>query len=146
MILCASVALLLAFAASGGSDIRFERATAEERASLGEKVRRVRGARPSVTLDKRADRALILAALGEKRTGGYAIRITQVSLRGSRLTVKARLTIPPKDAMVTQALTYPFDAVWIAAARLENLPKPLTVRLTDTQGKVLAECPMGQRR
>ncbi len=88
----------------------------------------------------------MLPYFGEKPTGGYGIEITQVSLRGSTLTVEAGVTVPPKDAMVTQALTYPFDAVWIPADRLENLRKPLTVRLSDEQGKVLAKGGLGHPR
>ena len=149
--LCVNLALLLALAASGTSAIPFKRATAEERASLAKKMRGVRRAPPSVTLEKwggekRGDRLVIVAALGEKPTGGYRIEITQVSLHGSALTVEVRVTVPPKDAMVTQALTYPFDAVWIPADRLANLPKPLPVRLTDEQGEVLAERGRGESR
>ena len=151
MMLCVNLTLLLALAASGTSAIPFKRATAEERASLAKKVRGARHAPPSVTLEKwggekRGDRMVIVAALGEKPTGGYGIKITQVSLHGSALTVEARVTVPPKDAMVTQALTYPFDAVWIPADRLQNLRKPLPVRLTDEQGKGLAERGRGQSR
>ena len=151
VMLCASLTLLLALAASGASGIPFKRATAEERSSLAKKVRRVRRAPPSVTLEKRGeeeqgDRVFIVAALGEKPTGGYRIEITQVSLHGSTLTVEARVTVPPKGAILTQALTYPFDAVWIPADRLENRRKPLAVRLTDEQGKVLAEGGRGQPR
>ena len=146
MMFCVSLTLLLALAASGAGGIPFKPATAEERASLAKKVRKVRRAPPSITLEGRGDRVVIVAALGEKPTGGYGIEITQVSLRGSTLTVEAVATVPPKDAMLTQALTYPFDAASIPADRLENLRKPLTVRLSDEQGKVLAKGGLGQPR
>ena len=76
--LCVNLALLLALAASGSSGIPFKRATAEERASVAKKVRRVRHTPPSVSLEKwrgekRVDRLVIVAALGEKPTGGYRI-------------------------------------------------------------------------
>ncbi len=138
--------LLLLLGAARPGAIPFERATAQERASLGEKVRGVSGARPGVTTEKHGQRVAIVAALGEKRTGGYSIEITRVTLRGSLLTVKATVTEPARDAIVTQALTYPFDVVWISAARLARVRRPLTLRFTDEKRKVLAEGASGQAR
>jgi hypothetical protein len=52
--------------------------------------------------------AYILIAAGEKRTGGYGIKIEGVYLEDTQTaSVKAVVTSPAPDMMVTQAFTYP---------------------------------------
>ncbi len=138
MTFCAGLILLLAAGAPAGRNIPFQRPTAEERAALGEKVR-VSGASPGVLLETRGARVALVAALGEKPTGGYEIRILKVSLRGSKLTVQARVSAPPKGAMVIQMISYPLDAVWIRASRIRRAGRQITVELRDQQGQLLAE-------
>lgn len=48
---------------------------------------------------------------GEKKTGGYSVKITKVSQSGKELRISYLLTSPGPDAMVTQAITYPKDTV-----------------------------------
>lgn len=57
---------------------------------------------------------LVIVALGEQNTGGYSVDITSIQLVGSELAIKGKATTPAADAIVTQALTYPYDAVIIA--------------------------------
>ena len=56
---------------------------------------------------------LVIVALGEQRTGGYAVNIESVQLEGGDLAVTGKATTPGKDAITTQALTYPYSAVSI---------------------------------
>ncbi|MEM6506796.1 MAG: protease complex subunit PrcB family protein [Planctomycetota bacterium] len=66
---------------------------------------------------------LVIAALGERPTGGFGIEITAIQLEGSTLVVQGKTMTPAADAAVTQALTYPFAAAVIAktdASKLET--------------------------
>lgn len=56
---------------------------------------------------------LIIVALGEQRTGGYAVNIESIQLEGGELAVTGKATTPAADAITTQALTYPYSAVSI---------------------------------
>jgi hypothetical protein len=56
-----------------------------------------------------AGRGTYLAAYwGEKPTGGYSLSVKSARLEGDRVTVRLALEEPPPDAIVTQALTYPY--------------------------------------
>ncbi len=107
--------------------IAFERPTqrpaVEQKAAAGAFIQRVNG------------RLAVVARLGERRTGGYEIRITRLTLSGSTLTVRARITEPAKNAIVTQAFTYPVDAVVVAEERLPRDWQSLKVVLVDEKGK-----------
>jgi hypothetical protein len=45
---------------------------------------------------------------GEKPTGGYSMSVRSARLEGNRVTVRLALKEPPRDAILTQALTYPY--------------------------------------
>lgn len=49
----------------------------------------------------------LVAFRGVFPTGGYAVQVDNVTLRGNRVTVHATYTDPSEDAMVTQAFTQP---------------------------------------
>ena len=56
-----------------------------------------------------AGRGTYLAAYwGEKPTGGYSLAARSARLEGDRVAVRFALEEPPQDAIVTQALTYPY--------------------------------------
>lgn len=75
-----------------------------------------------------------LAALwGEKPTGGYSVKIQSVRVEGDRATIRIALNKPPPDAMVTQALTYPYAT---AVARGESLGGK-EILLKDQKGRRL---------
>ena len=57
------------------------------------------------------EHSLIVLALGERPTGGYAAKITGVQKRGNEIYVQGYAARPSPDAMVTQVITYPYDAV-----------------------------------
>jgi hypothetical protein len=50
----------------------------------------------------------LAAYWGEKPTGGYSISVRAARLEGNRVTVRLALKEPPRDAILTQALTYPY--------------------------------------
>ncbi len=50
----------------------------------------------------------LAAYWGEKPTGGYSLAVESARLEGDRVTVRLALKEPPQDAVVTQALTYPY--------------------------------------
>jgi hypothetical protein len=56
-----------------------------------------------------AGRGAYLAAYwGEKPTGGYSLGVRSARVEVDRVTVRLALEEPPPDAIVTQALTYPY--------------------------------------
>ncbi|CAN5893831.1 hypothetical protein BH23ACT11_BH23ACT11_31170 [soil metagenome] len=55
----------------------------------------------------------LAAFWGEKPTGGYTLEILSAREEGGRILVQLALKKPPPDAMVSQALTYPFAAAVI---------------------------------
>ena len=68
----------------------------------------------------------------------FLLRIESVTLRKGPLTVRVRTHSPAPGAIVTQALTYPADAVWLPAKRMGRTKTPPAVEMVDQEGKVLA--------
>ncbi len=69
---------------------------------------------------------------GLKRSGGYAIEVQSVNLRGDVLEVHLILHQPPPGAIVTQALTSPYVIISVAG-------KPRLARFYDQNGKLLTQ-------
>lgn len=61
-----------------------------------------------------AKESLVVVALGDKPTGGYWADITGIQAAGPQLFVQGWANKPGKDAVVTQAVTYPFAAAVIS--------------------------------
>src|SRR5919199_3604763 len=57
---------------------------------------------------------------GEKPTGGYSLAVESARIEGDQVTVRLRLKEPPPDAMVTQALTYPYAAAVVRDVDLQG--------------------------
>lgn len=55
----------------------------------------------------------IAVAWGKKPTGGYTVDFGSASVEGFRVTVSIELEQPPPDAMVAQAITYPYAAAFL---------------------------------
>lgn len=72
------------------------------------------------------DRTYVLVAWGEKRTGGYAVRIEEIARGRDGDVVVVRLVAPGADQVVTQALTYPSDLV----VTRERLHRPVLFTYT----------------
>jgi hypothetical protein len=64
------------------------------------------------------DAWLIYVSMGEQHTGGFAISIESVTVARTTVTVTVKRSTPAADAMVTQVLTYPSDAVRVRRADL----------------------------
>jgi hypothetical protein len=62
----------------------------------------------------------LISYWGEKPTGGYSLAVESARLEGDLVTVRLRLEEPPPDAMVTQALTYPYAAAVLRDVSLEG--------------------------
>ena len=50
----------------------------------------------------------LAAYWGEKPTGGYSMAVESAHLKRNTVTVRLALREPPRDAILTQALTYPY--------------------------------------
>ena len=62
----------------------------------------------------------LISYWGEKPTGGYSLSVESARLEGNVVTVRLKLEEPPKDAMVTQALTYPYAAALVRDVDLQG--------------------------
>jgi len=76
----------------------------------------------------------VLAVAGQQPSGGYTMEITQVNRVNDNLAfVKAVLTTPGPDEMVTMALTYPYDIVRLAVDDLTSIDGEISQRQRDVQ-------------
>jgi hypothetical protein len=62
----------------------------------------------------------LISYWGEKPTGGYSLAVESARLEGERLIIRLTLEEPPKDAMVTQALIYPYAAAVVRDVSLQG--------------------------
>ncbi len=77
-------------------------------------------------------RLYLLVTYGEQMTGGYSVKITGVTEKEGLLVVEAKFAEPGEGDIVTQALTYPYDLVYMeetdlpvefrASGALDSLP------------------------
>ena len=75
----------------------------------------------------------LAAYWGEKSTGGYSLAVESARLEGDRVTVRLALREPPQDAILTQALTYPY-----AVAVVRDLdPQGKRFSFVDQNGREL---------
>ena len=74
----------------------------------------------------------LISHWGEQPTGGYSLTIESAHLRGDRVTVGLALEEPPPDAIVTQALTYPY-----AVAVVHDVDPKRDFAFVDKQGREL---------
>lgn len=69
---------------------------------------------------------LILVMAGMKNTGGFDIKIDKIIEANNKITVFYKEINPPKDAMLTMALTYPLHAVTIKKTDKEIIFEKIT--------------------
>jgi hypothetical protein len=75
----------------------------------------------------------LAAYWGEKPTGGYSMSVRSARLEGDQVTVRLALKEPPRDAILTQALTYPY-----AVAVIRGLsPEGKDFSFVDENGREL---------
>jgi hypothetical protein len=53
------------------------------------------------------NKSYLLISLGQRNTGGYSLELTNFTIDNGKALFTAKEIIPPSDAFVTQALTYP---------------------------------------
>ena len=62
----------------------------------------------------------LISYWGVKPTGGYSLALESARLEGDRLTIRLTLKEPAPDAIVTQALTYPYAAAVVRDTSLRG--------------------------
>ena len=75
----------------------------------------------------------LAAYWGEKPTGGYSMSVQSARLEGNRVTVRLALKEPPRDAILTQALTYPYAVAVVG----ELVPGGKDFSFVDENGREL---------
>lgn len=79
---------------------------------------------PEFNSDYFKSHAVIAAFLGQRRTGGYSVRITgegNTAQNGNARKIVIEETTPPKGAMVAQVITAPFKVVSVAVGENHEL-------------------------
>ncbi|GAA5344199.1 protease complex subunit PrcB family protein [Planifilum fimeticola] len=59
-------------------------------------------------------RIFLIVSAGQRPTGGYQVKITDILRKGETVHIYAEEIAPAKDSMVTQAITYPAAVVSIS--------------------------------
>jgi hypothetical protein len=77
------------------------------------------------------DRVLVAVFQGGKRTGGFSIHVNAIERDGDRLIVRATMSEPGRDSLVTQVLTSPAHVVSVARADIAGVRE---VVLLDSSG------------
>ena len=75
----------------------------------------------------------LISYWGEKPTGGYSLTVESARLRGNRVTARLSLKRPPPDAILTQALTYPY----VVTVVLDVDPRAKDFSFVDRDGQEL---------
>ncbi len=89
--------------------------------------------RSGITVPDAGEGTYLAVFWGEKPTGGYSVEITSARVEGDRVTIRISLKDPPSDAMVTQALTYPYAT---AVIRNESLASKELLLEDQDRGKL----------
>jgi hypothetical protein len=84
-------------------------------------LRELAGQLPEMSADSFRTNVVVAAFLGRRNTGGFGAQITRADNGALRLSE----TAPPKDAIVTQALTTPFKVVSVPVTN----DQPLTLEM-----------------
>ncbi len=84
------------------------------------------------------DTSYVLASAGQQPTGGYSVEITQINrISDNQAFVKAVLTTPGPEEIVTMALTYPYDVVRLAVDDLTSIDGEINQRQRGVQSITL---------
>ena len=103
-----------------GSDTGFSDAGVQLINSADELQARGSGMLNAVAVDFR-DQSMIVLALGEQPTTGWAARITGVQRAGNAIYVQGTAYSPGENDVVGQSLTYPVAAVIVPKLRAEMI-------------------------
>ena len=80
-------------------------------------------------------RVRLTVRAGERRTGGHAIRVTNVRRDGPKLVVRCEISAPASGAIVTQVLTAPAQTVSVDERAVRGIREAV---LEDASGAELA--------
>jgi hypothetical protein len=80
---------------------------------------------------------VLVIAMGEKPTAGYAVEVGEVVPEGQTLKVEVRFIEPSSERMLAAVITRPY-----ALVRIERQPGLQTVVFVDPSGKRLAAVPL----
>ncbi len=89
------------------------------------------GSAPLQYEQPRAGRVRLTVRAGQRRTGGHAIRVTNVRREGAKLIVRCEISEPADGAIVTQALTTPAQTVSVDERAVRGIREAI---LEDTSG------------
>ncbi len=105
-------------------------------------------AMPTAISKVHGDKTYLYVSWGERPTGGYEVSIIDALRRRDEIIVRVRYRRPAPDAMVTQAITYPFDLATIpitgypvrfVQAETESPRTPATLRGIENLKNIVAE-------
>lgn len=93
-----------------------------------------------VFLQKIDDYNVILVSMGEKLTGGYDVKVNEVTKEDNKWIIKTTLTEPKEPDFTTQQITYPNEVI-----SMVNDGSPIEVRDQQTGKNLeLIEIPVGK--
>ena len=75
----------------------------------------------------RDGRVRLTVRAGQRRTGGHAIRVTNVRREGPKLIVRCEISAPDGGAIVTQALTAPAQTVSVDERAVRGIREAILV-------------------
>lgn len=78
---------------------------------------------------------VLVADLGEQRTGGYSVRFRGIRVEDNAIEASVEVTRPGPGAMLIQILTRPYATTTVSRSLLS--PGPISVRFTDATGAEL---------
>jgi hypothetical protein len=64
---------------------------------------------------------IVLAAIGQKPTGGYSVTLDSSEIRGGTLELRVRVAEPDPGTIVTQALTTPCAVIAVTAEGWDDI-------------------------
>lgn len=68
--------------------------------------------------------AVVFVFAGERRTGGYSVEVRGATLDGETLVLEGEVKGPPRGAIVTQAITYPYAVVAVKSRAFKDVRWP----------------------
>ena len=98
-------------AQGNSSDVKAERMTVvRDQQALDRIWSEVRHGRERPAVDLESEMVLAIF-MGERRTGGYQVRVQEVVREGEGFRVHVRMTAPGPNCMTTQAFTQPWQLI-----------------------------------
>lgn len=83
------------------------------------------------------EQSVLLIAMGQKSSGGYAVNVDAIHLTATGLTVRANWITPPPGSMTTSALTSPCAILTLDKKFTKDEIKDMTVTVVDRKGKAV---------